>query len=301
MDPFIKKNLDITQEVTLLIVCYNSEKLVKQNLDELKLFPTIIIDNSNSKKTFDLVKNISNISYIKTNKNLGYGKANNLGAKHVKTPYIMVLNPDILIYKRSIEILYKKYFQYKNVGILAPSLYDIDNKRRTNGSLSRLKKNISKIKNIKDRNIAEGDTCYDFVVGCSLFMSQNFFESIGGFDEDFFMYFEDNDLCDRVHKKNMAVIEVPESKMIHMQGLSSKIDLLTNIKLSIIHKVSEYIYYKKNFSFLKLQMIIFKHFFDYLQRSIVNLFLFRFKNFFKNLLRLISIILYITRIYKIIY
>ena len=301
MDTFIKKDINRYKEVTLLIVCYNSEKLIQQNLDELKKFPTIIVDNSSSKKTFDLIKDIKNITYIKTDKNIGYGKANNLGVKNVKTPYIMILNPDILINSGAIETLYNKYSQYINVGILAPSLYDINNKRRTNGSLSRLKKNTSKIKNLEHANLAQDDTCYDFVVGCALFMSKKFFEDIGGFDEDFFMYFEDNDLCDRVNKKNKSIIEVPESKMIHMQGLSSKHNLFGNIKLSIIHKISEYIYYKKNLSFFKLHVIIFKHFFDYLQRSIVNLLLLRFKKFFKNLLRLISIFLYITRIYKLIY
>ena len=301
MDPFNKKNININKEITLLIVCYKSENLIKQNLDELKKFPTIIIDNSNSKKTFDLIKDIPNINYIKTHKNIGYGRANNLGARYVKTPYIMILNPDILINKRSIDVLYDKYFQYKNAGILAPSLYDINNKRRTNGSLSRLKKNNFKIKNLQSKNMAEGDTCYDFVVGCSLFISKSFFDCIGGFDEDFFMYFEDNDLCDRVYKKKKSVIEIPDSQMIHMQGLSSRLNLFIYIKLSIIHKISEYIYYKKNFSFLKLQIIILKHFFDYFQRSIKNLLLFRFQKFFKNLLRLISIILYITRIYKLIY
>jgi len=301
MGEFTKRNIDIYKEITLLIVCYNSEKLIEQNLDQLKKFSTIIVDNSNSKKTFELVKNITSINYIKTDRNLGYGTANNLGAQKIKTPFMMILNPDILINSDAIEILYNKYFLYKNVGILAPALYDADNKRRTNGSSSRLKKNISKIKNLKVMNLAEGDTSYDFVIGCSLFMSTNFFKNIGGFDENFFMYFEDNDLCDRVFNNKKTIIEIPEAKMIHMQGLSSKFDLYGNIKLSIIHKISEYIYYKKNVSFLVLYKIIAKHFFDYFQRLIMNLLLFRFQKSFKNFLRLISIILYITRIYKKIY
>lgn len=298
MDKSSQKNINIYKDITLLIVCYNSEILIKQNLNELKKFKTIIIDNSNSSETFNLIKDFPNINYIKTTKNLGYGQANNLGAKKASTPFIMILNPDILINSGAIKILYERYLKYENVGILAPSLYDNNNNRRTNGSNSRLKKNYS---NTNRYNIAQGDTCYDFVVGCSLFMNRDFFQSIGGFDKDFFMYFEDNDLCDRIYQNNRCVIEIPESKMVHMQGLSSKYSFFSNIKLSIIHKVSEYIYYNKKLNSIKLYTIIFKHFFDYFQRCIISLLIFRFKNSFKNLLRLFSIFIYITKLYKIIY
>ena len=234
-------------------------------------------------------------------KNIGYGQANNLGVKKSNTPFIMILNPDILIDSKAIEILYKKSSIYENVGILAPSLYDMGNKRRTNGSISRLKNNISRISNSNDHHLAQGDTCYDFVIGCSLFMSKDLFLKIGGFDKNFFMYFEDNDLCDKIYLNKKYVLEIPESKMIHMQGLSSKNNSITNIKLSIIHKISEYIYYKKNLKPLRLYIIIFKQFIDYLQRTIINLLLLRFKKFFQNILRLISIILFTTKLYYLIY
>ena len=289
--------MSIYNDITLIVVCFKSEELIKSNLKELKKFKTIIVDNSNSKETYNLVKDVPSIEYIKTIKNIGYGRANNLGVKNAKTPYIMIINPDVVIDSDSIGLLYEKYLNYKNVGIVAPSLYDTNNKRRTNGSISRLKKNKSK--NLNVQNLAEGDTCYDFVVGCSLFMSRDFFNKIGGFDKDFFMYFEDNEICDKIYRNNKYILEIPDSKMIHREGLSSNFDYFTNIKLSIIHKISEYIYYRKNMSVIRLYLIILKHFFDFTQRSIVNLLLFRFKKSFQNFLRIISIILYISKLYLI--
>ena len=289
--------MSIYNDVTLIVVCFKSEELIKSNLKELKKFKTIIVDNSNSKETYNLVKDVPSIKYIKTIKNIGYGRANNLGVKNAKTPYIMIINPDVIIDSDSIGLLYEKYLNYKNVGIVAPSLYDTNNKRRTNGSISRLKKNRSK--NLNVQNLAEGDTCYDFVVGCSLFMSRDFFNKIGGFDKDFFMYFEDNEICDKIYRNNKYILEIPDSKMVHREGLSSNFDYFTNIKLSIIHKISEYIYYRKNMSVIRLYLIILKHFFDFTQRSIVNLLLFRFKKSFQNFLRIISIILYISKFYLI--
>ena len=293
--------MSIYKDITLIIVCFHSEELIKKNLNVLMKFKTVIIDNSNSKKTYDLVKDIKNIKYIVSEKNIGYGKANNLGVKHCNTPFIFILNPDILINVESIEVLYNKFSIYDNVGLLAPSLYTKENKRRTNGSLSHLKKKNFNSRGRYINNFPESDACYDYVIGCSLFMKKNFFNLIGGFDKDFFMYFEDNDICDRIYKNYKSVIEVPDSKMIHMQGLSSNYDLLRNIKLSIIHKISEYLYLSKNFTKLRLSIIILKHFFDYAQRSFVNLLLFKFKKSFKNILRLISIILYISNLYKLIY
>lgn len=293
--------MSVYTDVTLVIVCFNSENLIKKNLNELKKFNAILIDNSNSIKTFELVKDLQNVTYLKTFKNIGYGKANNIGVKKSNTPYIMILNPDILINSKAIEILYEKYSKYENIGILGPSLFDINSNRRSNGSISRLKNKMSKVSKYSEKYFAQGDTCYDYVIGCSIFISKDLFLNIGGFDENFFLYFEDNDICDRIYQNNKCVIEVPSAKMTHMQGLSASYNFLTNLKLSLIHKISEYIYYSKYFSSLKLYSIILKHFFDYFQRCLVNLLLFRFKNSFKNMLRLISIFLYLTKLYKIIY
>ena len=293
--------MNIYNQVTLIIVCFNSEKLIQKNLNELKRFKTIIIDNSKSKKIFDLVKDFPNIDYLKVNKNLGYGKANNLGVDRANTPFIIILNPDILINYQAIQILHDKFHLYENVGILAPSLYDNDKKRRTNGSISRLKNKISRASTFKHKDLALGDACFDFVVGCSLFMRKDFFQSIGGFDSDFFMYFEDNDLCDRVYKNNKYVIEIPASKMIHMQGLSSDINIMSSIRLSLIHKISECIYLKKNLPFSKLFFNLIIQLIDYFQRFFFNLIFLKIKKSFKNLLRIISILLFFTSLYKLIY
>lgn len=289
--------MNLFNDVSLIIVCYKSYPLIKKNLDKLKFFKTIIIDNSNCDKTYNLVKDYQNIKFIKTSTNLGYGKANNLGISYAKTKYILILNPDIIIDERSILALYDKINKYDNIGVLAPSLYSQNNKRRTNGSKSFLtKKSNKKIKEID--NFAYGDTCYDYVIGCALFMKRNFFNKIGGFDEDFFMYFEDNEICDRVHKFNKTVIEISSSKMIHMEGMSSEKNFLSNCKLSIIHKISEFIYLDKNLTKFNVYKNLTIQLIDYIQRMIFNFITFKFKNSLKNLLRILSIFLYVSSLYK---
>ena len=293
--------MNIYNDITLIIVCFNSYKLIQKNLSEISKFKTIIVDNSKSDEIGLLVKEVKNIKYIKTKKNLGYGKGNNLGVSESKTPFILILNPDILVEKTSIEILYKTYFSYENIGILVPSLYDNNDNRRSNGSISYINREKINKKNILNNQKAEGNTCYQFAVGCAFLIKKEFFDEIGGFDKDLFMYFEDNDLCDKTIEKNKSIIEIPESKMIHLQGLSADNSFLQNCKLSIIHKISEYIYYKKKTNFFKLYKKILVNFFDYLQRFFINIIKLKFNKSFKNLLRILSIILYISKLYIFLY
>ena len=293
--------MNIFNDITLIIVCFNSYKMIQKNLSEISKFKTIIVDNSKSDEIGFLVKEVKNIKYIKTKKNLGYGKGNNLGVSESKTPFILILNPDILVESTSIEILYRTYFNYENIGILAPALYNNSNNRRSNGNLSYINREKINKKNILNKQKAEGNTCYQFAVGCALLIKKEFFDEIGGFDKDLFMYFEDNDLCDKTIEKNKSIIEIPESKMIHLQGLSADNTFLQNCKLSIIHKISEYIYYKKKSNLFKLYKKILVNFFDYLQRFFINIIKLKFNKSFKNLLRILSIILYISKLYLFLY
>ena len=294
--------INIYKDISLILVTYRSEKLIIKNMEMLKKFPVVIIDNSNSDELEKIIFDYRNINLIKSSKNLGYGAANNLAVSKALTPFILIINPDILINEDSISDLFKNFLNDPdNIGILGPSLYDQKMYRRTNGSISYLDQlngvNVSNLSN----NIPSYNTCCKFLMGCCYLMRRDFFNSLGGFDENFFMYFEDNDLCDRTLKKGKYIMEVPSSKFIHLENASSKKNFLTDAKLSIIHKISSYIYLKKNNNVRFLIFHIIKNFIDYFQRFIVNLIIFKPIKSFKNFLRLVSIILYITLLYKVIY
>jgi len=291
--------MNFYKDITIIIVSYKSEKMITRNLEIIKKFPTIIINNSRSDKFNTLIDNFKNIKLITPDLNLGYGRANNLGVNQSKTPYFLIVNPDILLNEKLINTLYSTFLNYNDdIGVVGPSLYDSNMKRRTNGSISHVKKIRGSKLSSSINNIPEDNMCCDFLVGCCLFMKRDFFIELGGFDKDFFMYFEDNDLCDRIIKNGKTVVEVPSAKVIHLENSSSKKNSFQNYKLAIIHKISEYIYLKKKISLIDLIIIITKHAVDYLQRFIFNLLFFKFKKSIKNFLRLVSIFLYITMLHK---
>ena len=294
--------MDIYKDITLILVTYRSEKLILKNLEILKKFPVIIVDNSNSNELGLIVHKYNNIKLIKSSKNLGYGKANNLAIKSAVTSFILIVNPDIILDEVSINNLLKSFLKDPDkIGILGPSLFDEDMNRRTNGSKSYLNQlKGHKVFN-KSNNIPLGETCCEFLMGCCYLMKRDFFNILGGFDKNFFMYYEDSDLCDRCLQEGRYLMEVPSAKLIHLENSSSKKNFFTNTKLSLIHKISSYIYLKKNTSFRYLTLHMIKNFIEYFQRFFVNLLILRFKKSFKNLLRIISLLLYITSLYKILY
>lgn len=294
--------MSIYDEITLIIVSYKSENLIQKNIDIIKKFQTIIVENSSSTKIDNLVNGSANIKLLKPKKNLGYGRANNLAVSVSETPYVLIVNPDVYLEEKYIEELYKAYLRYKEKsGILGPALYDKDFKRRTNGSVSYLKEiKRYKISNSKN-NLPTNDMCCDFLMGCCYLIRKDLFLSVGGFDKDFFMYFEDNDLCDRIIKKGKSIIEIPSAKFVHLENSSSEKNFFIDAKLSIIHKISSYVYLKKNIKYYFLGYYIIINFFDYLQRCIFNLFTLKFKKSFQNLLRILSIFLFLTSLYKLFY
>jgi N-acetylglucosaminyl-diphospho-decaprenol L-rhamnosyltransferase len=297
--------MNIFKDITLIYVAHKSDSIIKKNIDIIKLFNVIIVDNSNSSDLKNYLSEFVNITFINS-PNLGFGHANNLAVNNAQTPYIFIVSPDIFFTISSLEILYNEFLSYKNAGVAGPSLFDVSNIRRSNSSLSFLKKKIYRnsfqrkiYKNI-DQTLADGNISCDYIIGCSMLFKKSFFLDIGGFDEHFFIYYEDNDICDRIRSHNKMVLEIPSSKMIHLQGKSTKADFKINALLSITHKISEYKYLRKNITLIRLFIIIFINALDFSQRILINLLLFRFKMSYKNVLRLISIFLYITRTYKLI-
>jgi len=229
----------MNDEVTIILVSHRSKNLV---LNFIKNFYTkykiLIIDNSND---IDL-KNILEKKYpeitIRIIENNGYASAINYGSKLVKTNYFLISNPDI---EGLTSINIDKFLDVAknlndNFSLLGPRYIGADKK--------------SHIQSNPKIEIAE----MKFISGACMFFKKEIFDKLGGFDENFFLYFEESDFCLRAHKifKNYQINTI---EVKHNVGSSVKVEN-TDEKNNLIelynwHFIwSKFYYYKKNYGYI---------------------------------------------------
>jgi len=198
------------KDITVAIVSFKSEKVIFRCLKSIKKIKNIIIfDNSNDINLKNQIsKRYPNIQFILSKKNLGYGSGNNQILKICKTKFIFVINPDtILNNKCEKELL--KCINKKNLdfSIIAPSCNQIDYTTYS-----------KKIKSI-DENLVK----VDHVKGFAMLMNVKKIKKIKMFDENFFLYLEEIDLCKRLIEKNENIYINQNAVVTHLGAKSSNI------------------------------------------------------------------------------
>ncbi len=199
--------------LTIVVNTFNSDEKIYSCLDSINSnFKILLIENSNNKEFKDLIeKKYSNVSCELTGKNLGYAKGNNLGLSKVKTKFALILNPDTTVEKDALLNFLNTAKKYQDFAIIAPAIQE---------------KKVELFQNIK--NITQVDT----VKGFAMFLNLKEFNDIGFFDENFFIYFEEIDLCKRLRKINKKIYLDPNIKINHTGGSSHNQSINFEMELS---------------------------------------------------------------------
>ena len=228
----MKLNLD---DITFIIVTYQSEKIIKNCLDSLpRESKKIIVENSNNinldKELRDKYDNIEVIF----SENLGMGAGNNIGLKSCKTNYAYVLNPDTKLNKDTIPNLLETLNGISDFTLASPLN---DNKNFPN--FKKKEKETSKNKNF---------ISVDSIDGFSMLFNLQKFKDKTYFDENFFLYLENDDLCLRVKQKKEFIYIITNSLINHKGSISSD-DNLENLR-NWHWMWSKFYYNKKHYGFL---------------------------------------------------
>nr|MBI5456071.1 glycosyltransferase [Candidatus Levybacteria bacterium] len=256
-------------EVSIIIVNYNVERKVLNCIKSLvnsksKInFEIIIIDNSEFNNLEKFIKKFSNVRYFKALKNLGFGGGNNLGAKYAKGEYLFFLNPDTLIVDDAIEKLYKLIKSDNKIGIVSPLLVDKNLQPFSTQSRKELTPinaifSFSLLRKLFPQKNIYSDPFFenwdykkpievDTVPGAALMISKKLFDKVNGFDERFFLYFEENDLSKRIKELGFKLYINPNAKVIHEVGQSIK---QIKTRDSYFEK-SRFLYLKKHYGLVK--------------------------------------------------
>jgi GT2 family glycosyltransferase len=265
--------------LSIILVNYNGANFLYDCLNSINQFvncsdyEVIIVDNSSTDDSVKIIKeNFPLVKLICSQDNLGFGKANNLAVKYAQGRYLLFLNTDTILIEDTPKILVNYLTQNKDVGVAGSRITFQDGSYQLScGNLPNLLMEfIYKIRALLDNrwhhilskiydkiylNVQE----VSWVTGACMMMRRDIFEKLGGFDESFFMYFEDVDICKRVHEVGFKVIYYPKTSLIHLSGGSSQ---SIKKKVNVYYRDSQLYYYQKHLgilqtTFLRLYLKIF--------------------------------------------
>jgi len=208
-----------TAEITLKCI-----KTINKFLDSKLNYEIIVVDNNSSDNSKEILIK-EKIVLIKNPENSGFAKGNNIGVKQAKGEYFLFLNSDMELIDNTLMEMFK-FHKANNSGITGPKFLNID--LSPQGSVFPPQTPLNAFKEFflgqKAYSKYVPNTLKPIQVWCisggCVLISQELFKTIGGWNEKYFMYFEDLDLCRSVRKLHKSIYFYPKCKVIHRHGAS---------------------------------------------------------------------------------
>ena len=233
------------QNLSIVIVTYKSEMVIHDCIRSIeKDIKIIVVENSdNSQFKEELETTYTNVSCVLTSKNLGMGAGNNIGIKKAKTDFVLILNPDVILEVSTINELIIASQKILNFGILAPISSDTNypNYKLLNNEKIQIEvKTSHKVKSVDGFAMLFNKKQLDKVILNDYF------------DENFFMYLENDDLCKRINQINEDIYIILNSRIKHLGGKGVNEKYKDEIELSRNwHWIwSKFYFNKKHYGFI---------------------------------------------------
>lgn len=261
-------------KVSIIIVTYNTKQMTAECIDSIFEktrnvdFEVILVDNASSDGSKDLFESDSRLTYVYSNENLGFGKANNLGYKYACGKYIFLLNSDTLLINNAVYEMFS-FMESVETTIGCCGCVLQDKNGRPNASYN---KNFPTLRWIFQENLSYAIPKSSFfwnpykrrdarmkldryplyvnhISGADLFIRREVVEKCGLFDPDFFMYYEETEMQYRFCKKGYKSVVIDSPKIVHLYGASSSKKF--SLKKFNVNLKSRYLYAQKTFSPIK--------------------------------------------------
>ena len=203
------------EDITIVINTFKSDEKINICLGSIySNYKVILIENSeNTDFKNQIEANYPNVECHLTGENLGYAKGNNLGLSKVKSKYALILNPDAKLEKDTLENFLNATKKLKDFSIIGPAKQD-------EYSISDLNFNNQEFKEV------------DSLKGFAMFLNLEQFKDVGFFDENFFIYLEEIDLCKRLRKKGKKIYLDKKIVIHHLGGSSHNESINFEMELS---------------------------------------------------------------------
>jgi GT2 family glycosyltransferase len=235
-----------SSDLSIVIVSYNARESLNCCLESIFSFPhcrlrieVIVIDNASADGNADLVEvDFPAAKLVRNDLNLGFAKACNQGLAIANGRYILLLNPDTILFDETLERIVAFMDNHPDAGAAGCKLIYPDGSwhpsaRRFSSVINQIYSRLPVLHKIKTRLTSaeylaeelepDGTKAVDYVWGAFLLMRREALSEIGPLDELFFMYSEDEDWCYRARKAGWLIYYAPVTKAVHAKGQSSKL------------------------------------------------------------------------------
>lgn len=227
-------------DVSIIVVSYNAKEHLERCLEAVAAGPheVIVVDNASTDGSPELVRErFPSVRLVEAGENRGFGAGNNEGMRIATGPYFLLLNSDAWPVGDAIGELVRFADANPNVGVAGPRIVGTDGKLQASvrgfPTLWRLATEYFFLRKLAPRSRAL-NAFYgagfdyrsvreaDFLMGAVLLLRREAVDEVGGFDESFFMFSEETDLCFRMHEAGWAVEFFPGAEFVHIGGASTK-------------------------------------------------------------------------------
>lgn len=284
-------------DISTIIVNYRGWKALDECLESIDSissrkfsFEVIIVDNFSNDGQFPVFKQkYSKFTFIENTGNNGFSNGCNLGASIATGNHFLFLNPDTKLTVEALETLLQTAVSHPEIGILSCLQINENNVfyKQNNlfpalgrffGISRAIFRKLNKAKLEKRFNTTTDLFCPDWVTGAVIFISRNWFDKIKGWNEDYWLYFEDVDLCKKVADYGGKVAITRKATIFHQHGGASRINVKTKALTKTEVIISKHVYISNQFSAatqICLQsLLIIGVFLEKILLSVVSLFLF---------------------------
>ena len=250
-----------TPVVSVLIVSYNTRELLLECLESLRAvtlpLEIVVVDNASSDGSAEAVRERRpDVGVIANRENVGFSKANNLGIRATKAPYVLVMNSDCLSRPGALETLVEILDSRPDVGIVGPRTVSPDGTIQvsfgpdlTPWNEWHQRRLVKGVKRKDPASLRRADALAsrehepDWLSGSCFLARREVLDRVGGFDEAFFLYEEDADLCLRVRQSGSRVLFTPRAEVVHHLGRSME---QASERAQQEYRRSHLLYYRKH-------------------------------------------------------
>jgi GT2 family glycosyltransferase len=253
-------------KLSIVILCWNDRAVISDCLRSIyattrrKEFEVIVSDNGSSDGSPEFIRNnYPQVQVIENNRNLRFAKANNVGIRACRGDYVLILNPDTIIHEGTLDTLLRFADQHVEAAAFGCRVLNADGSYQVSARpFASIRREwitafyLRWLGHLSDWFLSDSyigwaglsTRAVDWITGCFMLIRADVLKQLGGFDEQFFYYYEDMDLCRRLRRSGHTILFTPDVRITHLKGQSTN-QRLPPVAFALDSQITRYLYYYK--------------------------------------------------------